>query len=190
MHARNIKIYKAMKTIFYPLGLVAVLALASCHTSKQAVPPPPVVLNNSDSVRVETIINTVYVPTPVELDIPQQSQSTVTAADSSHVETDLAESDAWINPDGTLGHSIKNKPGKLKGEVYVPQTTEQTNKEAVKEREIPVPAPYPVEVEREFTLMEQIKLAAFWYLVGAVIVSIGLLFRKPLWRAIRKVLRL
>ena len=179
-----------MKTIFYTIGLLAVLTLVSCHTAKQTIPTAPVVLNNSDSVMIETIINTVYVPTPVELDIPKQSQSTVTAADSSHVETDFAESDAWINPDGTLGHSIKNKPGKIKGEVYVPQTDKQTNKEAVKEREIPVPNPYPVEVEREFTLMEQIKLAAFWYLVGAVIVSIGLLFRKPLWRAIRKVLRL
>ena len=28
--------------------------------------------------------------------------------------------------------------------------------------------------------MEQIKLAAFWYLVGAVIVSIGYIFRKPI----------
>lgn len=177
-----------MNRMAFIIGLAVVLS--SCHTSKQTIPPTPVVLNNSDSVRIETIINTVYVPTPVELDIPQQSQTNVTPADSSHVETDLAESDAWINPDGTLGHSIANKPGKLKGEVYVPQTTTENNKEAVKVKEIPVPAPYPVEVEREFTPMEQIKLAAFWYLVGAVIVSIGLLFRKPLWRAIRKVLRL
>lgn len=135
-------------------------------------------------------MHTIYVPTPVALGIPQQSQTIVTAADSSHVETDLAESDAWINEDGTLGHSITNKPGKLQGEVYVPQTTTQSSKEAVKEKEIPVPQPYPVEVEREFTIMEQIKLAAFWYLVGAVIVSIGLLFRRPLMKALRKIIRL
>ncbi len=177
-----------MNKIFL-FGVIA-LVLSSCHTQKQAVPPAPVILNNSDSVRVETIINTIYVPTPVTLDIPRQSQTSVTAADSSHVETDLAESDAWINEDGTLGHSITNKPGKLQGEVYVPQTTTQNIKEAVKEKEIPVPQPYPVEVEREFTIMEQIKLAAFWYLVGAVIVSIGLLFRRPLMRALRKIIRL
>lgn len=176
-----------MNKIFL-FGVMA-LFLSSCHTPKQAVPPAPVILNNSDSVRVETIINTIYVPTPVALDIPRQSQTSVTAADSSHVETDLAESDAWINDDGTLGHSITNKPGKLKGEVYVPQTTTQNNKESVKEKEIPVPQPYPVEVEREFTVMEQIKLAAFWYLVGAVIVSIGLLFRRPLMKALRKIIR-
>ena len=83
-----------------------------------------------------------------------------------------------------------HKPGKLQGEVYVPQTTTQSSKETVKEKEIPVPQPYPVEVEREFTIMEQIKLAAFWYLVGAVIVSIGLLFRRPLMKALRKIIRL
>ncbi|WP_288146685.1 hypothetical protein [Xylanibacter rodentium] len=177
-----------MNKIFL-FGVMA-LFLSSCHTSKQAVLHAPVILNNSDSVRVETIINTIYVPTPVALDIPRQSQTSVTAVDSSHVETDLAESDAWINDDGTLGHSIINKPGKLEGEVYVPQTTTQNNKEAVREREIPVPQPYPVEIEREFTRMEQIKLAAFWYLVGAVIVSIGLLYRRPLWAVLRKIIRL
>lgn len=179
-----------MKRICFFLCLLS-FALVGCKTQKQATATlPPVILNNSDSVRVETIINTIYVPTPVALDIPQQSQTSVTAADSSHVETDLAESDAWINEDGTLGHSINNKPGKLQGEVYVPQTTTQSSKEAVKEKEIPVPQPYPVEVERDFTIMEQIKLAAFWYLVGAVIVSIGLLFRRPLMKALRKIIRL
>lgn len=164
-----------MKKTLLLLCALAVF-LAGCKTQQQAPEVlPPVVLNNSDSVRVETVIETVYVPVEVDYDIPQQSASTVTAADSSHLETDLAESDAWVNPDGTLGHSINNKPGKLKGNALVPQTNKTDTKEAVKVKEIPVPEPYPVEMERKLTLMEQIKLAAFWYLVGAVIVSIGLI---------------
>lgn len=178
-----------MKKLYYIVCLLLPI-LVGCKTQKQ-IPAisPPVVLNNSDSVRVETVINTIYVPVDVAVDLPQQSESNVTPDDSSHVETDLAFSDAWIE-NGILHHLIKNKPGQLKGEAFVPQTTEQTNKEAVKIKEVPVPTPYPVEVERKWTLFEQIKLASFWYLLGAVVVSIGLIFRKPLLMALRKIIRL
>lgn len=166
------------------------LAFVSCKTQKQLQTPlPPVILNNSDSVRVETTIETTYEPVDVALDLPQQSETNVTPNDSSHVETDLAFSDAWF-VNGVLHHLIKNKPGQLKGTALTPHITEQINKDAIKIREVPVPEPYPVEVERELTLMEQIKLTAFWYLVGAVIVSIGFIFRKPLLTALRKIIRL
>lgn len=177
-----------MNRVIVILSILAVFS--SCRSTKTSFVAPPVVeLNNSDSVRVETVIKTEYIPVEADVDLPQQSESNTTLDDSSHVETELAFSDAWI-VDGILHHIIKNKTGKLKGNAFVPQTTEHTNKEAVTVKEVPVPEPYPVEVERELTLMEQIKLAAFWYLVGAVIVSIGLLFRKPLLAALRKVIRL
>lgn len=164
--------------------------LTSCHTSKSATSPPtppPVVLNNNDSVSTETIIKTVYVPVEVDVELPQQSVTNLATPDSSHLETDLAISDAWLNPDGTLGHLLENKPGTIKGNAYVPETSTESNKEEIRTKEIPVPQPYPVEVEREFTLMEQIKLASFWYLVGAIAVSIIYLLRKPLLRVLRKI---
>ncbi len=178
-----------MKKLCYLICLLAP-ALVGCKTQQPAPKSlPPVVLNNSDSVKVETIINTVYVPVEVAVDLPQQSEFNVTPDDSSHVETDLAFSDAWTE-NGILHHLIRNKPGQLKKECFVPQTTEQTSKDVVKIKEVPIPEPYPVEVERELTIMEQIKLAAFWYLVGAVIVSIGFILRKPFLTALRKIIRL
>ncbi|WP_289744557.1 hypothetical protein [uncultured Duncaniella sp.] len=179
-----------MKKLCYLICLLS-LALVGCKTQKQ-IPAtlPPVVLKNSDSVRVETIVNTVYVPVEVAVDLPRQSESNATPDDSSHIETDLAFSDAWIDNDGILHHNIENKPGQLKGEAFVPQTTEQTSKESVKVKEVPVPQPYPVEVERKWTLMEQIKLATFWYLVGAVLINAIYIFRKPLLTALRKIIRL
>lgn len=176
-----------MKKLCYLVCLFA-LALVGCRTQLQS--QAPVVLNNSDSIKTDTVIKIIYVPVEVAVDLPKQSETKVTQGDNSHVETDLAESDAWINEDGTLGHSIKNKPGQLKGEAFVPQTTMQTNKEAVKVKEVPVPEPYPVEVERKLTLMEQIKLAAFWYLIGTIILCIGFIFRKPLLTVLRKIIRL
>lgn len=171
--------------------LMAAFALTSCHTNKQAqtMPPAPVVLNNSDSVRVETIIKTEYVPVRVEVPVPQQSVSNIVfETDTSHIETDVAVSDAWITPEGTLFHNLINKDVKLSGEAYVPQTSTENNNEAVRTKEIPVPQPYPVYVEKSLSKSEQFKLSAFWYLVGAALVAGAYIFRKPFLKLIRKII--
>lgn len=173
--------------------LISVLALvmSACHSSRQAVPntpPPPIVLNNSDSVRVETVIKTEYVPVMVEAPVPQQSVSNIVfETDTSHIETDVAVSDAWITPDGTLFHNLINKNVKLEGEAYVPQTTTESNNEAVKTKEIPVPQPYPVYIEKSLSKSEQFKLSTFWYLVGAALIAGTYIFRKPFLKLIRKI---
>lgn len=170
--------------------LIPLLMLASCHTNKQLAPvaSPPVVLNNSDSVRVETTVKTVYVPIMVEVPVPQQSVSNIADADTSHIETDVAVSNAWIRPDGTLYHDLINKDVKLSGEAYVPQTSTENNREAVKTKEVPVPEPYPVYVERLLSKSEQFKLAVFWYIVGAVLIAGVYIFRKPFLILIRKII--
>ena len=109
---------------------------------------------------------------------------------TSHLETSLAESDAWLNPDGTLGHSIKNKEQNLKADVMVPVKDTQTNNSEVSVREMPVPYPKPVYIERNFTKWEKIRLEAFWYLVGVSLISTIYIFRKPILTTLRKILRL
>lgn len=169
--------------------LLPLLVLTSCHTNKQAqtLPPAPIVLNNSDSVRVETIIKTEYVPVRVEVPVPQQSVSNIVESDTSHIETDVAMSNAWVRPDGTLFHDLINKNVKLSGDAYVPQTTTENNNEAVKTKEISVPQPYPVYVEKSLSKSEQFKLSAFWYLVGATLIAGAYIFRKPFLKLVRKI---
>lgn len=169
------------------LFVIPLMLFASCHSSKQAIPSEPVILNNQDSVRETTVIKTVYVPVTVEVPIPQQSETKVSAADSSRVETDLAVSDAWINEDGTLYHSIKNKPMSFTAEVNVPQRDINHQVETVKTKEIPVPQPYAVEVERQHTLMEQIKLSSWWLLLIITLFSVGYIFKNPLYKLVRKI---
>lgn len=170
------------------LFAILLMLLVSCHSSKQTMLGEPVILNNQDSVRETTVIKTVYVPVTVDVPIPQQSEVKVSAVDSSRVETDLAVSDAWINEDGTLYHSIKNKPLSLTTEVNVPQTAINHQIEAVKTKEIPVPQPYTVEVERKFTFMEQIKLSSWWLLLVISLFSIGYIFKNPLYKLVRKII--
>lgn len=170
------------------LFIFLLLLFASCHSSRQAILTEPVVLNNKDSIKETTVVKTIYVPVTVEVPIPQQSESIVTAADTSRVETDIAVSEAWINEDGTLYHSIENKPVTYTAETYVPQTTTDHNIEAIKTKEIPVPQPYAVEVERKLTLMEQIKLSSWWLLLIISLFSISYIFRNPLYKLVRKII--
>lgn len=164
--------------------------LSGCHSSKQILPSTPVIVNNTDSVRTE-YIETVRIDTVrVEIPVPQESAKQVVPDSTSHLETSLAESDAWLNPDGTLGHSIKNKEQNLKADVMVPVKDTQTNNSEVSVREMPVPYPKPVYIERNFTKWEKIRLEAFWYLVGVSLISTIYIFRKPILTTLRKILRL
>ena len=172
------------------ISLIPLLVLTACHTNKQVqtLPPAPIVLNNSDSVRVETVIKTEYVPVMVDVPVPQQSVSNIVfETDTSHIETDVAVSDAWITPDGSLFHNLINKDVKLSGDAYVPQTTATHNKEIIKDKEIAVPKPYPVYVEKSLSKWEQFRLSAFWYLVGAALLAGVYLLRKPLLILFRKI---
>ncbi|MDE7180893.1 MAG: hypothetical protein K2N88_06820 [Muribaculaceae bacterium] len=174
-----------MKVITSILILLA-LIMCACHTSKKAISSPPVIVTNTDSVRLE-YIETVRIDTViVEVPLPAESVSQVVRDSTSHVETSLAESDAWINDDGTLGHSIKNKPQKLKAEVPVPVKDTQTKNTASSIKEIPVPYPEPVYVEKSLTLWQSIRLEAFWYLIVMLIIVLGWILRKPILSVIRK----
>ncbi|MFC2487885.1 MAG: hypothetical protein ACFNP8_04820 [Alloprevotella sp.] len=88
--------------------LIATMALllTACRTSR----PIETQAYQRDSVRVEYRERTVFVPDTVFFEIPAQSSERTTADSSSHLENDYATSDARINIDGTLYHTLKSKP--------------------------------------------------------------------------------
>lgn len=175
-----------MKLINISTCVLILLILASCSSSKHMPPSPPVIVNNTDSVRIE-YIETLRIDTvTVEIPIPVESAKQAVPDSTSHLETSIAESDAWINPDGTLGHSIKNKEKSLKTNALVPVKDAQTNNTKVSVKEIPVPYPEPVYIERDFTKWESFRLSAFWYLVTVALVSCVWILRKPLTTVIKK----
>lgn len=76
------------------------------------------------------IRDTLYLPLPVE------EKEVKTTADSSHLETSIAESDAWIDSIGQLNHTLKNKDTVYKyiyDTVYINKTITE-----YKEKEIPI----------------------------------------------------
>lgn len=133
-----------MRKILLVCGIIlacisTMFSLSSCCTKK-------IVTNTitKDSLITEVKTETVYVPDTVYLEVPAQKAQCTTADSTSHLETDFAKSDARINPDGTLSHSLENKPQNKPVEFQKPIEKRDSivykykyiNNDVVKEKEL------------------------------------------------------
>jgi len=125
----------------------------------------------ADSVRVETVVRyervleTVYI-----IDVLVEIVREIVRDTTSHLETSFAASDARINPDGSLYHSLGNKAQKRP----VPTEKEIIYQDSIIYRDR-VNTEF-VEVERKLTWWQQTKMRGFWVLLVVVILA----FRKNL----------
>lgn len=107
------------------------IILTSCRTTRQETPQPPVELL---IIRDSTVINRIDSITIIPVE-----RSMSVGRDSSHLETSLAESDAWTDSTG-LHHNIRNKAG-------IQKVTKSDIRYIIKDSIHERPVPYPVEVE-------------------------------------------
>lgn len=159
--------------IFSRSSIMVFLLLTSCGAGKHL----PVQRENRDSTRVEVREVTRYIRDTVWMEIPAQSAENTTRDTSSHLETDYAESDARINPDGTLYHSLRNKPQ----EKPVPIDVPQTQKDSIVYKDCYLYE--PVEVPRDLTTWQKWQMRSFWILLTVLAVYV---LRKPLLALARR----
>lgn len=133
--------------------------------------------SSRDSVRVEVRERIVRVHDTVTVEVPVESVKQTVRDTTSHLETSYASSDARINPDGSLYHSLENKAGNRPVEaekqiIYRDSIVYQdrTNWEIV-------------EVERALTAWQQFRLRAFWILLAALLI----VWRKPIVGWVRRI---
>ncbi len=155
------------------LGFIAFLLLTSCGAGKQL----PIQTEQRDSVRIEVRKETKYIRDTVFLTVPAQSAENTTRDTSSHLETDYAESDARITPDGTLYHSLKNK----EQEKPIPVDVPVTQKDSIVYRDKFIYE--TIEVERDITGWQKWQMRSFWILLSIMTVYV---LRKPLLSLIRR----
>jgi len=163
---------------------MSILVLALCCGCATHKPTAPIIINQTDSVRVETKYEKIIITDTVMVALPSQSAERTTPDSISHLETDFAESDARINPDGRLILTLRNKPQ----EIPVPVEAEKEMQEKIvyRNRMVDVPKPYPVEVDRELTQWQKFRLNGFWVLLSVILASLGWRWRKPIFNFIRR----
>lgn len=88
-------------------GVLIILAgifLVGCCSNKQLAS------ETHYDVQTEVRERVVYRDTIIYKEVPQESQAQTVRDTTSHLETSVAVSDARINSDGSLSHSLENKP--------------------------------------------------------------------------------
>lgn len=86
------------------LTIVAGIFLVGCCSNKQLAS------ETHEDVQTEVRERVVYRDTIIYKEVPQESQAQTVRDTTSHLETSVAVSDARINSDGSLSHSLENKP--------------------------------------------------------------------------------
>lgn len=123
----------------YLVCVLLCMLLSSCGLFRKIVYIP--VESGKDSVYIEKVVERTDT---VKVEIPVERFMNV-SRDSSHLETSLAVSDAWVDSSYVLHHLLSNKEGFLEKEiVYLDKVIE---KKVEVKKEIPVVKEVPVEIK-------------------------------------------
>lgn len=157
----------------------AAFLAVSCGTQRKALDTE---IRDSTRVvvrteRIETI-DTVYV------ELPKQSETVAVKDTSSHLENDVAESDASVDALGFLHHSLKTKPRS----IPVPSKNTKERRDSIVYRDKNVYIEKPVYVEAKLTAWQRFRLDGFWIL-AAIVAAIGFWkFRRTLLHLFTKLI--
>ena len=153
---RRTRKYRIMKKLILFLLMFFMVSCGICK--RQYIP----VESKVDSIYIEKVVERIDT---VNIEVPGE-KIYVIAADSSHLETTVAISDAKIDSTGILHHSLENKDVELKKEiVYIDRIIE---KRVEVEKEVPVEVKVPVKYVPNYYKWINI---LFWCMIGT-----GLIF--------------
>lgn len=141
------------------LFIMLICLTASCRVVEE--------IPTTDSTRIKVCERVVIVHDTSYVSVPEQSISQNVRDSISHLETDIAVSEARIMPDGSLSHSIKNKA------QNIPLVTDKEihYRDSIVEREKKVPVPVPV--EKELSWWEKIKQLLGGIAIGIIVLYIS-----------------
>lgn len=143
-----------------------VLSLAVCASA--CCPYRHLATSSRDSVRVEIRTRTVFIRDTAWFRVPVEVVRQTVRVDTSHLETSFAISDAQINPDGSLSHSLANKPQ----DKPAPFDRLIEYRDSIVYRDKAVDK--IIQVPRELTWWQQTQMRGFW----ALLVVLAIVFRR------------
>lgn len=143
------------------------ILLVGCCANKQLVAS-----EEHDNVRTEVRERIVYRDTTIYEEVPQESHVQTVRDTTSHLETSVAVSDARINSDGSLTHSLENKPIFFEVNFKIPEL----RRDSIVYRNFY--RTNTVEVPRPLSWWQQTQIKGFWAML--IVLSIILLRNKVL----------
>lgn len=158
------------------LLIAAAILMVGCRTTKSI--PTQAQEYKRDSVRIEYRERTVLVPDTVYFEIPRQMAERTIADSVSHLENDYASSDARLNSDGTLTHTLNSKP-QLKP-VPTERKIEYRDSIIYKDRWRDKKQTVTEYVEHKLSWWEQTQIYGFW----AAIAIVAIIYRKKIFQAV------
>ncbi len=142
------------------LSLLTVL-VASCGSPRHVA----TIIETRDSTKVEVRTELVERIDTVYVELPRQSEMVAVKDSSSHLENDVAESDASVDEFGFLHHSLKTKP---RGRLPVPSKNTKERRDSIVYRDKNVYIEKPVYVEAKLNAWQRFRLRGFWILAAIV----------------------
>lgn len=135
--------------------------LTSCGSSRHAATS----IETHDSTKVEVRTELIETIDTVYVELPRQSETVAVRDTSSHLENDLAVSDASIDAFGFLHHSLKTKP---RGRFQVPSKKTKERRDSIVYRDKNVYIEKPVYVEAKLNAWQKFRLVGFWILAAVI----------------------
>ena len=155
---------------------MVIFTLISCRSSKSLITQTQEY--KRDSVRVEYRERTVFVPDTVFVEIPVQKAERTTKDSISHLENDYAVTDARINSDGTLTHTLNSKP-QVKP-VPIKRPIEYRDSIVYKDKAISKNNTITKYVAHKLSWWEQTQIYGFW----AAIIVVAIIYRKKIFQTV------
>lgn len=131
-----------------------------------------------DSIRIETVVRTERIIDTAFIEVPVEVIRQTVRDTTSHLETSFAVSTAQINQDGSLFHSLENKPQKRP--VSVENWIVYRDSIVYRDRE----TESIIEVTRPLTWWQQTQIRGFYMLLALLLV----ICRKQIANLIKKVI--
>ena len=113
----------------------------------------------------------IYVKDTIFVTPPVEEKENKTLQDSSHLETSIAVSDAWIDEDNNLNHTLKNKSDTVIKYIYDTVVVTKNVKEYIEK-------PVITEVEKEIPYVPTFAWICIIYSILSIGMKIYRLFRK------------
>lgn len=153
----------------------AVVFLAvSCGTQRKALDT-----ETRDSTRVEVRTERIETIDTVYVELPRQSEKVAVRDSSSHLENDVAVSDASVDSLGFLHHSLKTKP---RGRLPVPSKNTKERRDSIVYRDKYVYIEKPAYVEAELNAWQKYRLKSWWWFAGLL----ALVLAKEIYPIVRR----